>query len=160
MSDEIKPPAKDPETEFERQDLSPRNIYAFLAGLAVACVLVAFILLGVYNFMDRYQNAHQPPQNPLVQPAPEAHPRQVQPEAILKFPQPRLEQNERSELNNFRLNEEDELDSYGWVDQKSGIVRIPIARAMQLIVQQGLPTVPKAGTAPLAEGQSQKEAKQ
>lgn len=153
----MKHAAKDPGAEFERQDLSPRGVYAFLAGLAAACVVVAFVLLGLYHSMDAYQRTHQPPQNPLVQPTVET--RQVQPETILKFPAPRLEQNERTELNDIRRNEEDQLYSYGWVDQQAGVVRIPIARAMQLIVQQGLPTEPESGTTPLAEGQSQKEAK-
>jgi hypothetical protein len=158
MSEEIKHRAHDPETEFEHQDLSPKGVYAFLGGLAVAGVLVAFVLWGLYRFMERYEAAHQPVQNPLVQPTVET--RQVPPDAILKFPQPRLENNERTELKDFRLREEDTLSSYGWVDQKAGVVRIPIERAMQLIVQQGLPTTPKAGTAPLAEGQTPKEPKQ
>ena len=157
MSEEIKHPAKDPGAEFERQDLSPRGVYAFLAGLAAACVVVAFILLGLYHFMDAYQRTHQAPQNPLAQPTVET--RQVPSQTILKFPAPRLEQNERTEINHFRRNEENQLHSYGWVDQQAGVVRIPIARAMQLIVQQGLPTEPKSGSTPLAEGQSQKEAK-
>lgn len=29
-----------------------------------------------------------------------------------------------------------ELDSYGWVDRKSGLVRIPIERAMQLVAEE------------------------
>jgi len=159
MSEETKQHAHNPEMEFERQDMNPRGVYAFLSGLAVAGVLVAFVLWGLYRFMDRYESAHQPPQNPLVQPT-TAETRKVLPEEIQQFPQPRLESNERTELNSFRLKEEDTLDSYGWVDQKAGVVRIPIDRAMQLIAQQGLPTTPKAGTAPLAEGQSPKEAKQ
>lgn len=159
MSEETKQQAHNPEMEFEHQDMNPRGVYAFLGGLAVAGVLVAFVLWGLYHSMERYESSHQPPQNPLVQPS-TAETRQVPPEEIQQFPQPRLETNERTELNNFRLKEEDTLDSYGWVDQKAGVVRIPVERAMQLIAQQGLPTTPKAGTAPLAEGQAAKEAKQ
>jgi len=158
MNEEIKHRAHDPQAGFEHQDLSPKGVYAFLVGLGLAGVLVAFVLWGLYHFMEGYEVSHQPAQNPLVRPTVET--RQVAPETILKFPQPRLENNERMELNDFRLKEEDTLDSYGWVDQKAGVVRIPIERAMQLIVQQGLPTTPKAGTAPPAEGQSPKEAKQ
>ncbi|HUC85551.1 MAG TPA: hypothetical protein VL970_10195 [Candidatus Acidoferrales bacterium] len=33
-----------------------------------------------------------------------------------------------------------QLNSYGWVDRSNGIVRIPIARAMELLLQRGLPT--------------------
>ncbi len=73
------------------------------------------------------------------------------PDVINTFPQPRLERNERLEINNFRLQEEQTLNSYGWVDQKAGVVRIPIDRAMQLIAQRGLPTTPKAGSVPPSE---------
>ena len=31
------------------------------------------------------------------------------------------------------------LNSYGWVDPKAGVVRIPIDRAMDLLLQKGLP---------------------
>jgi hypothetical protein len=30
----------------------------------------------------------------------------------------------------------EELNSYGWVDQQNGVVRIPIQRAMELTVQE------------------------
>jgi hypothetical protein len=46
------------------------------------------------------------------------------------------------------LQEEQTLNSYGWVDEKTGVVRVPIERAMQLLAQRGLTTTPKAGTVP------------
>jgi hypothetical protein len=64
------------------------------------------------------------------------------------FPQPRLEINERTEIRDFRLEEEQQLHSYGWVDQPAGTVHIPIDQAMQLIAARGLPTTPKTGTVP------------
>jgi hypothetical protein len=69
---------------------------------------------------------------------------------IQKFPEPRLEDDERTELNNFRYAEEEKLNSYGWVDQNAGTVHIPIERAMELVAQRGLSTTPKAGTMPLS----------
>jgi hypothetical protein len=59
-----------------------------------------------------------------------------------------LETNERVEINDFRLKEEQTLNSYGWVDQQAGVVRIPIEHAMQLLAQRGLPNAPKSGTVP------------
>ncbi|PYX92592.1 MAG: hypothetical protein DMG71_17645, partial [Acidobacteria bacterium] len=44
------------------------------------------------------------------------------------------------ELSGVVLQQEEQLNSYGWVDEKSGFVHIPIERAMQLIAQRGLPT--------------------
>ena len=72
------------------------------------------------------------------------------------FPEPRLEDDERTEINDFRYQQDETLSSYGWVDQNTGVVRIPIDRAMQLIVQRGLPTMPQAGTATAAAGGPQK----
>jgi len=156
MSEETKQHANNSGMEFEQQDLKPGGVYGFLTGLFVAAVLVALILWGFYDFMDRYERSQQPSQNPLVQPS-RVETRQIPPETIQKFPQPRLEKNERLEINDFLLKEEDTLDSYGWVDRKAGVVRIPIERAMQLIAQQGLPTTPRVGTVPPAEAQSPKQ---
>jgi hypothetical protein len=132
---------------FERQDLTAQGVFAFLISLAVGGVLVYFVVWGLYQFMDARQRLHQPRQSPLVKQV-ETDTRIVSPDEITKFPQPRLERNERVEIKDFRLKEEQTLNSYGWVDEKTGVVRIPIERAMQLLAQRGLPTIPKAGTVP------------
>ncbi len=138
------------EVRYEREDLNPKAIFAFLIGLAVFGLLLHFILFGMYRFMDSYSRTHQPQANPLVTRA-QTDRRQVSPDEIKQFPQPRLEINEREEIKDFRLKEEETLNSYGWVDQKSGVIHIPIERAMELIAQRGLPTTPKAGMIPPSE---------
>jgi hypothetical protein len=135
------------EEGFERQDLTAQSIFAFLISLVVGGVLVYLVVLGLYKFMDARQRARHPQQSPLVQRV-DTNTRIVSPDEIKKFPEPRLERNERIEINDFRLKEEQTLNSYGWVDEKSGVARIPIDRAMQLVVQRGLPTTPKTGTIP------------
>lgn len=55
------------------------------------------------------------------------------------FPLPREQVSPQADLQAFRTREEAELNSYGWIDRKAGVVRIPIDRAMDLIIQQGLP---------------------
>ena len=55
------------------------------------------------------------------------------------FPSPRLEEDERGQLNGIRLKEEQTLSTYDYIDKNAGTVRIPIDRAMDLIVQRGLP---------------------
>jgi hypothetical protein len=133
--------------EFEHQDLRPKTVYAFLAGLALVAIAILLIVWGLYRGIDAYQSGHQPAQNPLVAP----HAEMSLPETVSQFPQPRLEKNERLEINDFRLQEEQTLYSYGWVDRQEGIVRIPIDRAIELIAQRGLSTTPKAGTVPPSE---------
>jgi hypothetical protein len=147
MSDDIHIDGQHEEVEFERQDLTAKPIIIFLLGLTIGCVVVALLLRGLYSYLDAYENHHEPVQSPLVQQT-TADTRVVSPNDITKFPQPRLETNETTEINAFRLQEEQTLNSYGWVDQQAGVVRIPIDRAMELTAQRGLPTRPQAGVVP------------
>lgn len=39
-------------------------------------------------------------------------------------------------LAELRANEQKRALNYGWVDQKAGVVQLPISRAMELIVQE------------------------
>ena len=139
MAEEHVEHGRNPETEYEHRDLGAKGIYSFLFGLAVFGVIIHYALAGMYNLLDRYETKHQPPLNPLVTPV-ERKSRQVPPDTLMKFPEPRLEVNERTELQGVILSQEQRLNSYGWVDEKAGVVRIPIERAMQLIAQRGLPT--------------------
>jgi hypothetical protein len=50
------------------------------------------------------------------------------------------------DLKALRAAEDAELHSYGWIDRKNGTVRIPIERAMQLILERGLPDVGRGQT--------------
>jgi hypothetical protein len=128
---------------FEREDLGAKAIFGFLIGLAVLGVLVYFAANGTYRALNAYSEAHQPAQSPLKQTT-EGDPRDLQASKVTRrientFPQPLLETDERNELNDFRRQEEEQLNSYGWIDQKVGVVHIPIERAMQLVAERGLP---------------------
>jgi len=46
----------------------------------------------------------------------------------------------------LRANEDAVLNSYGWADRRAGTVRVPIDRAMDLLVERGLPVA--SGSAP------------
>ena len=146
MSNEIKHANANGHGDFERRDIGVSVVLYFLIGLAVALVFSYFLVNGIYHFLDRYFEAKQAPVSPLVT-NPQADTRVIPKqygndyEKYLKdsFPAPQLEVNERTELNDERLREEDKLSTYGWVDQKAGVVHIPIDRAMDLLSQRGLP---------------------
>jgi len=157
MNEDVHIDGHNQEVEFEREDLAPKPILLFLGALVLICVLVALVLRGLYSFLDAYDNRHQLPQNPLVQSS-AASTRDVEPGDITKFPEPRLESSERQEINDFRTQEEKTLNSYGWVDQSAGVIHIPIDRAMQLLAQRGLPTLPQAGAVPPSDVNTAKEA--
>lgn len=130
------------DVQYEREDLSPGGIIAFLVGLAIAGLLIHVILFGMFRYLDRYAKTHEPPQNPLVK-STNGDTRVAAPEEANKFPEPRLETDERNQSTGEVLKEEQTLGSYGWVDEKSGTARIPIERAMEEVAKRGLPTVPQ-----------------
>ena len=52
---------------------------------------------------------------------------------------PRLQRFPVTEHYEFRQQEDAVLQKYGWVDKETGVVRMPIADAMKLAVERGLP---------------------
>jgi hypothetical protein len=143
MSTDAKP-NQDPleHGDFEREDLSAASVFYFLVGIAVLGFVSYLLVTGFYKFLDARARTEQPEVSPLATKVP-TDTRKL-PEGYkdyLKdnFPSPRLEIDERTELNEDRLAEEEELNSYGYVDDRHTAVRIPIDRAMDLTAQRGLP---------------------
>jgi len=72
---------------------------------------------------------------------------------VQRFPTPRLQTDDGNlEIAEMHAREDLLLDNYSWVDRQAGKVRIPIARAMQLVVQHGLPVAPEEQTETLLAG--------
>ncbi len=129
-----------PETMYERRDLSPRAILGFLIALAIAGLLMHLALWSMYKYVVGPSNIENGPKNPMVTSNRELRPMGGDP--AVTFPAPRLQPNEVADFSKFRGYEEQILNSYGWVDQSAGVVHIPIDKAMDIIAQTGLPTRP------------------
>ena len=54
-------------------------------------------------------------------------------------PDPKLQLDPSDDLRVLRREEDKVLNTYGWVNRKEGVVRIPVDRAMDLMVPRGLP---------------------
>ncbi len=127
-----------PRAGHETTDANVGGVFAFGAALAVvtaAAMLVTWLMFG-------YLRGHQAavvPEYPLAA----GHENRLPPE-------PRLQTDPRGDLQRLRAQEDRTLTTYGWVDKNAGIVRIPIDRAMALVVARGLPARPAGGTAPPA----------
>ena len=139
MSDQTKHENTTEQGGFEHQDLQASSILYFLLTIVVVVVICLLCLRGLFAFLDHREKSLQPAVNPLVTNvlADTRHIAPGYPQGA--FPNPKLEEDERGQLNGIRLAEEKTLYSYGWIDEKAGTVRIPIERAMDLIVQRGLP---------------------
>ena len=142
------------EASFEQQDLGVVGVVYFMVGLAIVIALVYGIVAGLYHVLEASDQKRQTPVNPMaiktgVDPRSMTFP-DVQKKVEATFPQPVLERSEQIQLSDYgkQLKEQDRiLASYDWVDQKNGVVRIPIDKAMDLLAQRGLPVRPEVGTA-------------
>jgi hypothetical protein len=115
-----------PTVHHEESDVNVRGIFVFAAGLAIVAIMIHLAVLGLFEYFDG-REAGGPAQHRLAAEEPRLP------------PEPRLQIAPRQDLANFRAREDEILNGYHWVDKQAGIVRIPIAEAMKLTVQRGLP---------------------
>ena len=169
------PPVRDPDHPgYEVEDVNVGGIVTFVAGLSgflIIFFVFCFFMGKAINFalakQDGPANKWHAGQGDMG-----ATPRGSQREdltsnAVMEqrqlaqmtqsFPTPRLEMDDgNQDTADLHAREDLLLDYYSNSrDLPAGTVRIPIERAMQLIVQQGLPKPPAAGQpAPLMAGES------
>jgi hypothetical protein len=139
---------------FETEDLSPQGVFYFMAGLAIVGVVIYFIVIGMYKYLDAYDRKHAAPVNPMavktgVDPRMMTFP-QAWSQIDNTFPKPVLEHSEQLQFREVLEKQDQTLATYDWVDQKQGIVRIPIDKAMELLAQRGLPVLPQGATGQVA----------
>ena len=58
-------------------------------------------------------------------------------QAPTRFPAPRLQSDPAVDLQAMQAAQRGQTDAYGWEDRERGIVRIPVARAMEILGQRG-----------------------
>jgi hypothetical protein len=111
---------------YEVEDASVREIVFTGVGLAVGTIIVCFAVAGLFKVLTATEVSSR---QPLTQvPAGQSFP-----------PTPRLQEKPWLELQGVRAHEDQVLTTYGWVDKNAGKVRIPIDKAMDIVVQHGLP---------------------
>jgi hypothetical protein len=108
----------------ETRDVSGRGAAFFATGLVGALVV---IFISAYWLLEIF-TGRSTPENPVSR---ISVPRTVP-------PKPQLQTDPAADMAEVRKKESTLLNSYGWVDRKNGIVRIPIERAMELIGRRGV----------------------
>jgi hypothetical protein len=145
------PPLRNPQVDYERADLSARGILMFMVGLLIAGVFVELVIWGMFHFLARSESLFpQGSQSPLVsaqtvktESAPGSMMQNTPAVNLSVFPQPRLQTNDAGEMQDYVDSEQKLLNAPPFTDG-NGAVHIPIALAMQLVQQRGLPTRPNA----------------
>jgi hypothetical protein len=123
-----------PEARHEERDVNALAVTKFGIGLALTVIVSMFVLWGLLNYFKNRVAAELP--------APSAS--RAAADMGKLPPEPRLQDNPRTDLQAIRAAEEKLLHSYGWVDQEKGIVRIPIERAIDTLAERGLPARPQS----------------
>jgi hypothetical protein len=115
------------ETEHghEANKLSVRGLVLFASALVALTTAVELILGGVMNGLYTESKSQRSPS--LFKEEPES------------LPAPRLQDNPAGELAAFKQAELSHLNGYGWVEEEKGIAHIPIARAIEILAERGLP---------------------
>ena len=150
---------------YEVTDVEVKGVVVFLASLAVfvgVFFVVCFVLGKVINTAILKKDGPSNKWNQIgVQPGGKREDltsnavmeQQQLNQMVQRFPTPRLQTDDgNQEIAEMHAREDLLLDYYSWVDRSSGKVRIPIARAMQLIAQHGLPVAAEEQTEPLMAG--------
>lgn len=126
MSMETKRPADSgaPAEHYERRDANIPALAQFAFWLGVTIFAAVLGMKCVFDYFAKVQKLG-PPASPFEN-------------ARVLPPSPRLQVEPHVELQNYREAQREALSTYGWVDKPNGVVRIPIDRAMDLILQHGL----------------------
>jgi len=110
---------------FERIDVEPALVARWAIGLGAVSVVFAALAVWMLVFL-RHREEKQDPQRPALFFSDETR----QPEGV------RLQATPFGDLHALREQEHRILTTYGWVDQPSGVVHIPIEEAMRLYLSR------------------------
>jgi hypothetical protein len=122
------PDLDDPRQRHEERDVNIWAIGKVGLGLIITTVASVAIVWGMFAYLRVQYNA-QPPERGIDINA-------------MKWPaKPNLQYNVDEARNqaDYRSTEEQTLNGYSWVDQQHTQVKIPISRAIDELVQKGLP---------------------
>src|SRR5262247_4393841 len=121
------------------------GVVKFLVWLSVAVMVVALLMWGLLHYFDKRKAQEEPPPSPLAP-------------GVRAPPEPRLQgapgsvSSPAEDIRRFREQEDQMLNSYGWIDQQNGIIRIPIEQAKKLIEQKGAPATPPSASPGASQG--------
>lgn len=170
----------DPHHGHELTDVNIRGVLAFGFVLFISAVIIHVVLWGLYVGLDRYGEKFAPEISTQGERAYEKADalagknkreetaaqlaetqQQLMQRLVSTFPTPRLQDDDVRDMAELHASEDKYLKGYAWTDQANGRVRIPIDRAMELLVERGLPTraaQPAGATQQSAQRASQRRA--
>ncbi|MGD0734142.1 MAG: hypothetical protein ABR976_03305 [Terracidiphilus sp.] len=148
---------------YEKTDVGVKGIVVFLVSLGIFVAVTGILCYGIGYVFNAELNREDGPNSKWTKTAdirelgnlpnnPDMQKKVA--EIAQQFPSPRVQLDDgNQDVADLHLREDLLLDNYTWVDHSQGKVRIPIERAMELIVEQNaLKTVTPAQTSTLLTG--------
>jgi len=120
--DEMSSPVRSVDQGHEERDIRLHPIIFAGVSLALLAGLTFLAIWLLFDYLDA-RRARFDVTSPLI-------------EARHPPPEPRLQVSPKQDLQAWLAAEMARLHSYGWVDREAGIVRIPIERAMEILVER------------------------
>jgi hypothetical protein len=115
-----------PGAGHELSDAETRPLTIFIASLAVLLIVASAAMWGMFKYFASRQASGRTPDAPLA-------------DSRREPPAPRLDVRPEDRLKRYRATESEIANTYDWVDRGTGIVRIPVDRAIELVAERGLP---------------------
>jgi hypothetical protein len=115
------------DAEYEHTDIEPGIAGKFALWLAIAMVISGAIVYGTFWLFEGREETV----NAEVQQFPLAAGQAKEP------PLPRLQTQPFRDVHQLKTEQFGKLNSYGWVDQATGVVHIPIDEAMRIVGERG-----------------------
>ena len=129
MADAPKKAPADYDGRFGEQfddEIDVGGVVKVVVGTALTCAVAMALTWGMVMYASRHAEEARPAPSPL----PAANERRVP-------TGPLLQDDPEAELEALHKEMQALQEGYGWVDQASGVVRIPIDHAIDLVVERG-----------------------
>ena len=130
----------------ESSDLKIAPVVWFVVGLSVATIVIGLLVWGLFSTLGSRERDSSGSASPLAgerQKLPPEPRLQLAPSTVEQLegnkPPNLKEDHPLQEMKRLRAEEEKTLNSYGWVDQRTGTVRIPIDEAKKRLLEKGIP---------------------
>ena len=111
---------------YETRDADARGVFIFLVVLGIVLVIVSLVCWEMFRYFSAHTGSGSASESPFAD--------------TRQLPLgPQLQVNPREDWLKYREEQEKSLETYEWVNRSAGTVRVPIEKAMELLVKKGVP---------------------
>jgi hypothetical protein len=137
------------DVRFEETDVATRPVVTAVVVLSIFTLVFTGIAHLYFHYLASWRQgaagtagaaaANKPVAEPWVMGDFGSRAQKAAAETMRLPVEPRLQVDPKADLIALRAQEAKALGSYGWVDQNAGVAHVPISKAKEMLLAQGLP---------------------